>query len=472
MRLFLMECGKTARGILYWLFVLVLFFVGVRPLDETVESELRQKDDPSSVFYTAADGVYIGDSGGLTDTEIQENMMFGAVARLLDSYRKNSYEYYPFGYVKTKTLSEEGQRAILSYLEELTGMGEEAINGAAEGRGEEEFRISGGGAYVLEPGQGSMAENGQYVIEPGDWKYTENSADITEASPNVESSVDITGASVSVDRFQEIMGDVDAMIGRGSYFSREMLELYYCGNDMESSPMTERQHREFYEGDHVTGAFARYYCDSISLVVLGLPALVMIELMMKDKNGQMQALVYPRTVLSARLVCTRFAAAVCMVMLPVLIFPARSLMTLIRFCKETGVQPDVFAFAKYALLWILPTVLLVMAMGLFLTILTGNYSGILFTGLLWLAGRPSIGKIAGGNYDLFDLIIRHNTLKGYGRMTENLPMLALNRAVISGLALLLVALAVIVYETRRKGADIFENRKLFNGFKVKCAHKL
>ena len=44
MRLFLMECGKTARGILYWLFVLVLFFAGVRPLDETVESELRQKD--------------------------------------------------------------------------------------------------------------------------------------------------------------------------------------------------------------------------------------------------------------------------------------------------------------------------------------------------------------------------------------------------------------------------------------------
>lgn len=141
-----------------------------------------------------------------------------------------------------------------------------------------------------------MAENGQYVIEPGDWKYTENSADITgvpenaenssditDASKSTKNSVDITGASesvenrfeikVSFDRFQEIMGEVGAMIGRGSYFSREMLELYYCGNDMESSPMTEWRHREFYEGDHVTGAFARYYCDSISLVVLGLPAL-------------------------------------------------------------------------------------------------------------------------------------------------------------------------------------------------------
>ncbi|WP_251207974.1 hypothetical protein [Acetatifactor aquisgranensis] len=146
-------------------------------------------------------------------------------------------------------------------------------------------------------------------------------------------------------------------------------------------------------------------------------------------------------------------------------------MTLVRFCKETGIQPDVFAFVKYALLWILPTVMLVMAMGLFLTILTENYSGILFTGLLWLTGRPSMGKIAGGNYSLFDLIIRHNTLKGYGRMTENLPMLTLNRAAISGMALLFVALAIIVYETRRKGVGIFEKRKFFNGFKVKCTYK-
>ena len=247
-----------------------------------------------------------------------------------------------------------------------------------------------------------MNESGQYVIEPGDWKYTENNADIAGASQNPESGSE----KVTFDRFQEIMGEVDAMIGRNSYFSEEMLTLYYCGNDMEKSPVTEQQHREFYKGDHVTGAFARYYCDNISLVILGLPALVVIELMMKDKNRKMQALVYQRTVSGGRLVCTRFAASVCMVMLPVLIFPIKPLVTLVQFCMETGVQPDVFVFAKYALLWILPTVLLVMAIGMFLTILTENYSGILCAGLLWLAGRPSVGKISGGNYDLFDLMFR------------------------------------------------------------------
>lgn len=466
--LFLMECKKTASGVLYWLYVLALFFVSIRRFDAAVEDELRGRDDPSSVFYTAPDGIYAGDSERLSDVEMQENMMAGAAARLLDSYRNNAYEYYPFGYVKTNAMSKEGQRIILSYLEELTGMSEEAINGTAEEDGTEDFQISGGGAWVFEPGQGSMNENGQYVIEPGDWKYAENNADITGESEKIQSGFE----KVTFDRFQEIMGEVDAMIGRNSYFSKEMLTLYYCENDMEESSITERQHREFYESDHVTGAFARYYCDNISLMVLGLPALVVIELMMRDKNRKMQALVYPRTVSGIRLVCTRFAASVCMVMLPVFIFPIRSLVVLVQFCAETGVQPDVFAFAKYALLWILPSILLVMAIGMFVTILTENYAGILIAGLLWLAGRPSIGKIAGGNYDLFDLIIRHNTLKGYGRMMESFRMLALNRAVISGMAFLLVALSVVVYEARRKGGSIFENRKFFNSFMGEHPHEL
>lgn len=453
--LFMMECRKAARGVAYWLFVLALLFVSIRQFDAAVDSELRRKDDPLSVFFTAPDGVYAGDFERLSDREMQENMMAGATARLLDSYRNNAYEYYPFGYVKTKTMSGEEQRMILSFLVELTGMSEETINGAAGKDGTEDFQISGGGAFVLEPGQGgmSMNESGKYVIEPGDWKYIEDKADITGASEDPENGFE----KVTYDRFGEIMGVVDGMIGKNSYFGREMLALYYCGNDMEESPVTARQHREFYEGDHVTGAFARYYCDSISLVVLGLPALVVIELMMRDKKRGMKALVYPRTVSGGKLVCARLAASVCMVMLPVLVFPVKSLAALVRFCMETGVQLDIFAFIKYILAWILPTVLFVMALGMFLTILADNYFGILITGLLWLAGRPSIGKIAGGNYDLFDLVIRHNTLKGYGRMMENIRMLALNRAVISGMALLLVAFSVVVFEARRKGGGIFES---------------
>lgn len=102
MSLFLMECKKTARGALYWLYVLALFLVCIRQFDAAVEDELRGKDDPTSVFYTVPDGIYAGDSERLSEVERQEDMMAGAAARLLDSYRNNTYEYYPSDMLKQR----------------------------------------------------------------------------------------------------------------------------------------------------------------------------------------------------------------------------------------------------------------------------------------------------------------------------------------------------------------------------------
>ncbi len=142
----------------------------------------------------------------------------------------------------------------------------------------------------------------------------------------------------------------------------------------------------------VTGAFARYYCNSISLVMLFLPAFVIVDLMLRDKRRKMQGLTYPRTISSAKVIGTRYAAAVCMTMLPILILPIKSQFVLMRYCSSIGVSADAQAFIKYIVAWILPTVLLV-------TVLLENYTAILLAGLIWLIGRPAVGKIAGGNYE-------------------------------------------------------------------------
>ena len=356
--------------------------------------------------------------------------------------------------------------------------------------------ISGPGAFVFEPGQGGTYENGQFIINPEDWQYVENTASRTgrsgesksgyAAKLSIRQSGDSETASpkapphsngsfeiqVSFERFKEIMAEVNSLIGRNSYFSWTMLTLYYFGNDMEDAPITERQHREFYEGDQVTGAFARYYCDSISLVVLFLPAFVIVDLMLRDKRRKMKGLTYPRSISSAKVICTRYVATVCMVMLPILILPVKSLFVLMQYCGSIGVQADALAFVKYILAWILPTVLLIVAISLLVTTLLENYTAILLTGLIWLIGRPSVDKLAGGNYDLFDLIIRHNTLKGYGRMMENIQMLALNRITISVVALALVGLSILVYSMKRKGGLIFGGQKPTHHHRFKFSSEL
>ncbi len=448
MRLFRMECKKIAKSILYWVLVLALLAVSFYQYDPSVESELRRTNDPASVFYTATDGNYAEERNAVPNAAMEHAMMIGATKLLMYNYRDNCYQYYPFGYVKEKTMSAKEQAVILQYLMELTGLSEQELAGAKDGAGDTndtnigDVPISGGGAFVLEPGKGDINEDGQFIIRPDEWQYVPSDGTSSETPSQSSGSFEI---QVSFERFKEIMEEVNQMIGRNSYFSWTMLKLYYFGNDMEEAPITERQHREFYEGDRVTGAFARYYCDSISLRVLFLPAFVIVDLMLRDKRRKMQGLTYPRTISSAKLICTRYAAAVCMTMLPILILPVKSLIVLMRYCGSIGVQADALAFIKYTLAWILPTVLLIMAISLVVTALLENYTAILLAGLIWLVGNPTVDKLNGGNYGLFDLIIRHNTLKGYGRMMENIQMLALNRITISVIALALVGLAVFVY---------------------------
>lgn len=467
MRLFGMECKKIVKSVLYWVLVLALLAVSLYQYDPAVESELRRTNDPASVFYTATDGSYAEERNTVPDEAMERTMMIGATKLLMYHYRDNCYQYYPFGYVKEKTMSAKEQAVILQYLMELTGLSEQELAGTKEGAGDTNIGdtpISGGGAFVLEPGKGSTNENGQFIIRPNEWQYVPSDGTSSETPSQSSGSFEI---QVSFERFKEIMEEVNRMIGRNSYFSWTMLKLYYFGNDMEEAPITERQHREFYEGDRVTGAFARYYCDSISISVLFLPAFVIVDLMLRDKRRKMQGLTYPRTISSAKLICTRYVAAVCMTMLPILILPVKSLVVLMRYCGSIGVQADALAFVKYTLAWILPTVLLIMAIGLVVTALLENYTAILLAGLIWLIGKPTIDKLEGGNYGLFDLIIRHNTLKGYGRMMENIQMLALNRITISVIVLALVGLAVLVYSKKRKGGLTFGRQKSAHHHKFK-----
>lgn len=474
MGLFWMECKKIAGSILYWVLVLALLAVTLFQYDPSVESELRRTNDLSSVFYTADS---YAPERGAPDEAMEQNMMREAAKLLMYNYRDNCYMYYPFGYVKEKAMSTKEQAVILQYLTELTGLSEQAISGTVDETADEpdttsdtgDIPISGGGAFVLKPGKGSMNKSGQFVAKAEDWQYVPGE----ETAPGVPSpSSNDFEIQVSFERFREIMEEVNGMIGPGSYFSWPMLKLYYFGNDMEDAPITERQHKEFYEGDKVTGAFARYYCDNISISVLFLPAFVIVDLMLRDKRRNMRGLIYPRTVSSARLICTRYAAAVCMTMLPILILPVKSLVVLMRYCGSIGVQGDVLAFVKYTLAWILPTVMLVMAISLLVTALLENYAGILVSGVIWLVGKTTIDKLEGGNYGLFDLIIRHNTLRGYGRMMDNIQMLVLNRITITAIALALVGLAVLIYSRKRKGGLNFGGRKSahHNIFKFTAEH--
>lgn len=506
-RLFILECKKIATGVIYWLFVAALAVVFWLDYGNVDEEQIRDASDPSSLFYLAQDGQYAEEQDHLSGIEGQNQMMQGLTKKLLHSYQNNSYEYYPFDYIKIKVFSDSEQNTVLKYLQEITGMDQkELLTGTSETPPEQEEKaetpeemggseksgrpedasessepdISGKGQYIAEPGTGKMNEAGQYEFQPDEWEYVENPSGFameeetaSGATGNPKQSQEISGSlekkgsgefsiQVSFQRFMEIMEEISGMIGKNSYFSKSLIDLYYGDNDMEDSPVTLKQHEEFYNGDQITGAFARYYCDSIALAVLVLPVFVIASMMAGDRRNKMMEPVYTKPVSGFKLIFIRYLAAVGMMSAPVLLLPLKSFITLARYADSTGAAIDLFAFPKYILGWILPTLLFTAALSLLLNVLAGSSVSVLAMGIFWIFFKPSVGKIAGGNYELSDIAIRHNTLKGFGRMMQHFDLLVMNRVLITGFSFLVVLLSVWIYEVKRKGGLRFDVREFIH----------
>lgn len=468
-RLFILECKKIVTSVIYWLFVAAMAVVFLLNYGNVDEEEILDASSPDSLFYQAQDGQYAEEQDYLSGKDGQEQMMQGLTKRLLHSYKNNSYEYYPFDYIKVKVFSDSEQKTVLNYLQEITGLDQtELLKGTGEttetppeqpeeASDSSEIGVSGEGQYIAEPGTGKMNEAGQYEFQPDEWEYVENpsgSAGETDKKDSGDFSI-----RVSFQRFMEIMDEISGMIGKNSYFSRALINLYYGDNDMEDSPVTLKQHEEFYNGDQITGAFARYYCDSIALAVLILPVFVIAAMMAGDRRNKVMEPVYIKPVSGFKLIFIRYLAAVGMMLVPVLLLPLRSFIILARYADSTGAAIDLFAFPKYILGWILPTLLFAAALSLFVNILAGSSVSILAMGIFWIFFKPSVGKLAGGNYELWDIAIRHNTLKGFGRMMQHFNLFIMNRILITGISFLVVLLSVWIYEMKRRGGLRFHVRE-------------
>jgi len=504
-RLFILECKKIVTGVIYWLFVVALAVVFWLNYGNVDGEQIRDASSPSSMFYCAQDGQYAEEQDHLSGKDGQNQMMQGLTKKLLHSYENNSYEYYPFDYIKTKVFSDSEQKIVLEYLQEITGMDQkELLMGTEEttpeqaeeaetpeetgdseksGKSEDvsdssEIGVSGEGQYIARPGTGKMNEAGQYEFQPDEWEYVENLSgtarekeeNSSRATGNSKESQEFSASMeqkgsgeisirVSFQRFMEIMDEISDMIGKNSYFSRSLIDLYYGDSDMEDSPVTLKQHEEFYNGDQITGAFARYYCDSIVLAVLVLPAFVIAAMMAGDRRNKVKELVYTKPISGFKLIFIRYLAAVGMMFVPVLLLPFRSFIILTQYADSTGVAIDLFAFPKYIFCWILPTLLFVAALSLLLDVLVGSSVSILAMGIFWFFFKPSVSKLAGGNYELCDIAIRHNTLKGFGKMMQHFDLLVMNRIFITSISFLLVLFSVWIYEVKRKGGLRFHVRK-------------
>ena len=213
-------------------------------------------------------------------------------------------------------------------------------------------------------------------------------------------------------------------------------------NDLASHVVTVEDYALIRDVDRFSGAHARLFASRIGGVLAILCAFPAAALFLHDRRGSRVA-VYARQASSWKLALSRYAALVVAMFLPV------AVMALTLTCvaaMDYGVgNVDLLSYSKYALFWLLPTIMLSTGVGM-LPAALGLPLGPLLT-LLWGWMARSAPAFSYGSL----LAPRHEALGETARFLEGLGELACGRAAAALLGLALLLLTALAVEWKRRG---------------------
>ncbi len=337
-----------------------------------------------------------GEDYGIQQKEVPELIMPVAFNSLYNEFAANEYIAYPIGFYKNVKLNEadkEKMAKIISTLSEVP------------------------------------------VNDLLDYDTSANSIEVTLSD------------DISYEEFKECMKQADDLIGGGSNYSENNL-LNYSYVKITYEEATTNYNLIVNE-DKFTGAYARLFCDYVGIILSILPVFIAVAICLKDKRAKMNDLIYARKTSSFELILSRYFAVVVSVMLLTVILAYISNSTV--WGQYSGMALDYFAPLKYAIGWLMPSVMIASAIGMFFTELTGTPIAIAIQGLWWFIDlNVGVGRLR-GVHSLFELTPRHNSLGNTQIFLDEFHTLVTNRLIIASVALLLVAATVIIYEQKRRG---------------------
>lgn len=438
--LFIKELKKICFSIVYILFIGLLLlswhenFYGVTSKEiqasNGAEASITSQITGGSILAKPEQGA---DNYGLIKKEVPDKIMCGGTDMLIIEYLNNSYATYPFNYYKEVILSTEEQKEILSIIEEITGLSEEQIKNLPD-----DYFPSVNGNIIHMGGDAAQNQDGSFSFS------TENSDTLQEEEDYAKHFV----AQVSYERFKELMSQAEEIIGDGSYYSMDMLLEYYGQAEMTYDEAINEYNKTIYD-DKVSIAFARLFCDYMTRVLGLYTIFIVVVFWLKDRRNKMNELINSKQIETVKLITVRTLAILTAVILPVIILSFESLIPLMEYSAETGIAIDAFAFIKYILWWLLPTVIVVTGLGTFLTILTTTPIAILVQFIWWFIDSAITGL--SGDTRLYTLMIRHNSLNGAELIQRDFNIIWLNRGLMMFVSIVLIYLSIVIYNKKRGG---------------------
>ncbi len=410
--LFLKECKQILKSMVYYIYVAVfVIFLSTQLGGDLVDR--IEKPLPDQESY------------GRISSHEPSMVMEKILAELMQETYRNSYATYPMGFYKEVRLNQQELDDVIKIIEDSSGKSWEELMEAME----EHFET-----YDQSAMEGAMAAQMEYSVPARE--------------------------SLSYEAFGANMEKVCEIVGAGSSYRKEVI----AGG--VSVPMSYEQALEEYEAlcekDRITGAVSRLFCDYAGIILAVLPIFLGVTRCLRDKRAQASQVVYAHEASAACIIGSRYLANVCMASLPVLI-TSFVMQTPYQYHAATmGISPDYLAFLKYCLVWLLPELMIVLAVSFFFTELTESVISI-FIQVFWAMASLMGGSMLAGDFSL-KLVARWNTLGRTGEFWSQRQQLFLNRGFYFLLSFVCLILTVIVYEKKRREGEtlygkVFKRRK-------------
>lgn len=345
-------------------------------------------------------------SFGYKQTTDAKIMIDETITSLIDEYGSNDYQTYPIGFEKRVHLNKEKQDELAKQIEKYTGN-----------------KIK----------QGEKATNNE------------------EENVKIKEDIDYK-------QFISDMSLVDKILGGGSRYSEDSIKKH------AEVPKTYEDAVKDYNSkvneDHISAAYARNFCDYMGIVLGILPIFLAVSRCISDKKSKAEDLIYSSSASSFSIIISRYAAVIVMLLIPVIIAAVLVDSQCIYCANSLGIEPYYMSFTKHILGWLLPTLMFTVAVGFFVTELTGKVIGILVQAVYWFISVLSAKSLVG--YVGWNLMPRFNHTGDRDIFVAIYNELVINRACYAAVSIVLIILTVIIFNLKRTGRLMIYGKSLSN----------
>ena len=252
---------------------------------------------------------------------------------------------------------------------------------------------------------------------------------------------------ISEEEFVKVLNEVDEGLGGGSYYGEKMRESILNRSATYEEALEE--YNAILKEDKLTNAEAREFADYMGITAGLFPIFITAFILIRDIKSGAQEIIFSKRVSSFRYIFTKYLAALVALIVPYLIMATHQTLIYSKIASENKITIDYLAFYKYILMWIVPTLMFVTALGMvFAVIIRKPIVAIIVQFMLWAI---SITDLTTQSYSLYIIFIRYNAVTSNTEYMKWAHSININRMFYFVLSIIMMFLTAFIYN-RRRGA--------------------